>query len=354
MSELINTHDNRATIRWKLLTGASALALAAYVSAGSVAKAEDTDHPLIWIELSGQAAWNESGQEAFLPPFLLSTPRPPFETESPQKVERAARVSWDESAQISFEPAGSKWVLSAGIRYGRSGRHQYLDQLTQQFDTAQYGVLAAYQNITSRNSESHAVLDFRAGRDVGLGQFGSNGTSVINAGVRFVQFNAKSNIAIQSQPTNAGFFYHYHKFNAHFLAARKFSGVGPSLSWDASAAIAGNSGDGKIGIDWGINAALLFGRQTVRGHHQTTDVGYLPYPTSINHYSAPLSRSKRVTVPNLGGYAALSWRYEDAKVSFGYRADMFFNAVDGGIDTAKKENRAFYGPYASISIGLGD
>ncbi len=35
MSELINTHDNRATIRWKLLTGASALALTAYVSSTS-------------------------------------------------------------------------------------------------------------------------------------------------------------------------------------------------------------------------------------------------------------------------------------------------------------------------------
>ena len=32
MSELIQKNDNRATIRWKLLTGASALALTAYVS----------------------------------------------------------------------------------------------------------------------------------------------------------------------------------------------------------------------------------------------------------------------------------------------------------------------------------
>ena len=54
MSELINARDNRATIRWKLLTSASALALTAYVSCGSVARAEDTDRPTIWIELGGQ------------------------------------------------------------------------------------------------------------------------------------------------------------------------------------------------------------------------------------------------------------------------------------------------------------
>ncbi len=54
MSELIQTHDNRATIRWKLLTGASALALTAYVSSASMAKAEDTDRPLIWIETGRQ------------------------------------------------------------------------------------------------------------------------------------------------------------------------------------------------------------------------------------------------------------------------------------------------------------
>ena len=54
MSELIQKNDNRATIRWKLLTGASALALTAYVSSAGMAKAEDTDRPPIWIELGGR------------------------------------------------------------------------------------------------------------------------------------------------------------------------------------------------------------------------------------------------------------------------------------------------------------
>ncbi|HUJ04303.1 MAG TPA: hypothetical protein VLW75_11735, partial [Rhizomicrobium sp.] len=70
--------------------------------------------------------------------------------------------------------------------------------------------------------------------------------------------------------------------------------------------------------------------------------------------SGGTSRSKDVTVPNLGGFAAVSWRYADAKISVGYKADFFFNAIDGGIDTRKEENRAFYGPFASISVGIGD
>ena len=30
------------------------------------------------------------------------------------------------------------------------------------------------------------------------------------------------------------------------------------------------------------------------------------------------------------------------------------SAIEGGIDTRKSENRAFFGPYASVSVGLGD
>jgi hypothetical protein len=46
-------------------------------------------------------------------------------------------------------------------------------------------------------------------------------------------------------------------------------------------------------------------------------------------------------------------RYPNAKVSFGYRADVFFGAVDGGGDMRKTFDRSFHGPFATISIGLG-
>ena len=64
-------------------------------------------------------------------------------------------------------------------------------------------------------------------------------------------------------------------------------------------------------------------------------------------------RLRSVIVPNVGGFAGLSFHYANAKVSFGYRADIFLGAMDGGIDAVKKENVGFYGPFASVSIGLG-
>jgi iron complex outermembrane recepter protein len=45
-----------------------------------------------------------------------------------------------------------------------------------------------------------------------------------------------------------------------------------------------------------------------------------------------------VTVPNLGASAGLSFRYQNAKLSFGYRIDEFFGAMDGGIDQHKSYN----------------
>ena len=57
---------------------------------------------------------------------------------------------------------------------------------------------------------------------------------------------------------------------------------------------------------------------------------------------------------NFGGFAGLSWKSDHAKVSIGYRYDTFLNAMDTGIDAAKKSNLTFNGPYASISVGLGD
>jgi hypothetical protein len=66
-----------------------------------------------------------------------------------------------------------------------------------------------------------------------------------------------------------------------------------------------------------------------------------------------MERSRSVVVPNVGGFVGMSLRFPNAKVSLGYRIDAFFGAMDGGIDTRKTYDRDFYGPFATISIGLG-
>jgi hypothetical protein len=57
-------------------------------------------------------------------------------------------------------------------------------------------------------------------------------------------------------------------------------------------------------------------------------------------------------VPNIGGFAGVSLKFPNAKISFGYRADLFLGAMDGGIDTRDSRDRMFYGPFASIAVGL--
>ncbi len=239
----------------------------------------------------------------------------------------------------------------------------------------------AYQHVfqfidAKKNSqESHTVLDFQAGKDVGLGMFGS---SVLNAGVRFAQFDARSSTSFGSDPdahiswrTFSFIAFHlyaitnavYHVNEASASASRSFHGVGPSLSWNASTPVLGNERDGQVALDWGVNAALLFGRQKAKTHHQSTARGhtgkYPGYGSGVFEgptYPDPghdLSRSKTVTVPNIGAFAGLTYQVHNFKLSAGYRADFFFGAMDGGIDTRKTEDEKFYGPFATISIGLG-
>jgi hypothetical protein len=358
MSELILKHDNRATIRWKLLTGTSALALAAYVSSAGMALAEDTGHPLIWLELDGQFAQQKNSEELFVPPFMLVSP---FDGAAHAGLEKAPSTIWDKGGKLTFQPDGSDWILSAAIHYGRISRKENHSQLVSHVPYKYF--YNAYQHPASYGAESHTIVDFQVGKDVGLGSFGRNGSSVFSAGVRFAQFNSRTEVEIASQPTNVQYPV-YNRFYATFAAKRHFSGIGPSLSWNASADIAGNPSSGSIAVDWGVNGSLLFGRQRSRTHGQTTEVQVQTlYNTTVGakgrvpvyqHPMPPLVRSKNVTVPNLGGFAGVSWRTANAKISLGYRADYFFNVLDGGIDAAQKENRAFYGPFASISVGIGD
>lgn len=403
MSELIQKNDSYATIRWKLLTGVSALALTAYVASADFAKADDSGRPQIWIELGGQLSSLGDGQETFAPDFPNSPARPSVFSSS-QKFEQPPHFSIDEEGKLSFQPEDSSWVLSASIRYGRSARNKQIHQQTvpapfvKYYYTSNYaayygGILqrhkvknvdtpqnAKFADTLAKNSERHLILDFQAGKDFGLGMFGKDGSSVVSLGVRFAQFSSKTNIALKSDP-DWKFNYKYlpsvvgtkflsskfaigsiyHSNAARLQATRNFRGVGPSLSWSASAPFAGNLQDGELDFDWGVNAALLFGRQRAHTHHQTTGRYNTKYSPSgrppITHQNPATpdhTRSRNVTVPNIGGSAGLSFRYTDAKISIGYRADFFLGAMDTGIDAAKKSNLSFNGPFASISFGIGD
>jgi iron complex outermembrane receptor protein len=351
MSELINNWDDRATVRWKLLVSVSALVLTAVISSPRAACAEDTDRPFVWIELGGQYSLLDDGQERYAPPFL---PLLPASLPSPLTAQKLPGGSLDWNGKISFEPDGSDWVFSAGITYGRSSSTGRVEKVLPptQVDTYLFANGADYVQSEAHEDETHAILDFRAGKDVGLGMAG--GTSLLSGGVRVAQFTSGLTANINAIPDYQ--VYHSHNlFKAAMQAKHNFHGIGPVISWDASTPLAGNAQDGELTLTWGVNAALLFGRTVANVHHQTSKTHFVLFGERLGGYttSTNIKRSHMATIPNLGGFAGLSMRYANAKIAFGYRADLFFDAMDGGIDVRQSQTLGFYGPFANLSIGIG-
>jgi iron complex outermembrane recepter protein len=383
MSELMSTSDRRKNFRRQLLATASALALLGSVYAAPEAKAADGDgdHPTVWIELGEQLESLDASEQQFAPSFLFDTPRPAPEPISPLSVGHQPRFSVGGEGKVTFAPDDTNWIFSAAIRYGRSNAAQHLRQqspyptkpLPLPSPSAEPYFRQALEFIDTKHSvtENHLIADFQAGKDVGLGMFGSGGSSVFSLGVRFAQFGSKANTTFASDPDAHPTFKYFsgvafpaggifHSRAAAEESVRSFRGIGPSISWNASAPVVGNPANGQATLDWGLNAAILFGRQKARVHYQTT-VHY--HAGKYNAYNPPTTptrntppdkiRARTVMVPNIGGFAGFTFRLQNFKVSAGYRADLFFGAMDGGIDTAKKENVGFYGPFATVSVGLG-
>lgn len=367
-------------IRWQLLATVSVVALL-----GSACAAEaDTDKPIVWIEGGGQLERLSGNAPPFAPAFFsLMTPAnlaPMVDSQRPSPY------AFGEEGKISFEPEGSDWIFSASIRYGRSHAARHLHHhtpaptnlgpvyifYTHVFITNFPQYKLSYGDGQTSLSENHLILDFQAGKDVGLGLFGGHGDSTVSAGVRIAHFTTASGVTLHGRnfvvnfaTATTGKYRIPLQFHSSYAAVlqgnRNTRAIGPTISWDASVPLVGNSADSTINFDWGVNAALLFGRQRARIHHQTTGSHYHKYKAfhsadTGQYTNAPpdQNRARSVAIPNIGGFAGLSFRYSDAKISLGYRGDFFFGAMDTGLDTHKSTTRGFYGPFASISVGLGN
>ncbi len=354
-------------------------------------------HPTAWITLGGNFAQLGADWETFDPAFASAMPAG---LPNPAITEKAPGAAFDWEGNISIQPEDSDWRLKAGIRYGRSSRKDNLhkslpvrtsDQIvlptfiTHYFDLPKTATCEDLQVFGSREcpfaaddpefvdsqakeSEQHMMLDFTLGKDVGIGLFGTDGKGILSAGVRMAQFTTSIRAELNADP-------HYNfpsplqfgqtalkygnVYDATTNEHRTFRGVGPEITWDASEPVWGNEDEGELSFDWGVNAAVLFGQQKVT-MHQTHMYKKCPgfngfagiTCTYIYNTPTDVSRSRNVVVPNLGGYLGASARYRNAKINFGYRADFFFNAMDGGQETARDYNRSFYGPYLNVSLGL--
>jgi len=378
MSELNTTKNPTADLRWHLLTTASALALLTSVIASGAASASETDRPTVWIELGGSLQRIGGGEDRFAPDFTINNAGLPLNKVSPLSLQRLPRYAVDGDASISFSPQGTDWSFVAAVRYGRSNGeknlHQqarYTKRLTNGRAPTDPKYLVGNFPYTNSNHtevnvrESHLILDFSAGKDIGLGLSGGQSGSKLSLGVRYAQFTTNMNTQFYSMPVQylAPNFYEFSKNWKHSYFAdshidRSFRGIGPSLSWEGKIKVAGNPEASEITADWGINAAVLFGRQKDDGYYQSVD-HYLKGALGsggtllITPNNRSLNRSNKRIVPNLGGFAGVTFKSDNAKVSFGYRADIFFGAMDGGLASRDNRDRAFHGPFAKASIGLG-
>lgn len=372
----------RQELRWRLLTTVSAVSLlvSVYGSDEAIGADQTSGRPTVWIEFGGQMERASGQGDVFVPAFLAANASSAvLQPTTPVQAQRPSKFSFGGEGKISIQPESSDWVFSAALRYGRSGNVKHVHHQTPRAFVSHYisssgapgtyiTTVANFADTLVKRSESHAVLDFSVGRDVGVGMFGKPGSSILSFGVRFAQFTSKESMDLRARPdlqikyfpsaqaTGRFPFPYFHTYHATGQASRSFHGMGPAVSWSGSLPVIGHSENSEITFDWGANAAILFGRQRTRtGHQETARYWHKGkyYSTVYQNPLANRSDNRFVTVPNIGGFAGASWHAGNFKASVGYRADFFFGAIDGGIDTRKSETLGFYGPFATISYGLG-
>jgi hypothetical protein len=397
--------DWRRGSRARLLTTVSAIALIVSVyGAEPVIAAEESGEPPLWIELGWHADHVYDSKDGFALP--LGNLIPQTGITGPLVGGLNLSHSYGDDGKITIRPDGTNWVFSASVTYGRSHGSATVSQ-TQGIPTTSFVTLhtslpakarhrTVYHTVaqhsrdvsaTTASAENHFVIDFEAGKDVGLGMFDRSGISTFGAGVRFAQLNSALNVEKFNADPDVHFeYYHatkvayayisgvfqavpryvygysqvWHSIAGNPHSSHDFNGLGPSVYWDASVPLLGNPKQvGEILIDWGVNAAILFGKQKNKVQHQTVGgefcVGrYCQGLRTEYRNTSQIETVKNVTVPNLGGFVGISYRRLDFKASVGYRGDFFFRAVDTGISGQSASTRGFQGPYASISIGIGD
>jgi len=374
MSELIqNAQGLQSGLRAYLLSSVAAVAVAALICTQGTAQADERENqPTVWIELGGHLQ-RMSGQDRFFSPQFLSdfADSPGLNPARPGTALSLPNYGKGFEGKIALAPSGSDWRLSGSIVYGRSNGATHLHQSAiKTIPTGYYYHgnplrdplnAKAFSDVETKSHSSYALIDFKVGKDVGLGAVGHDATSTVSFGLRAAVFTSTSEADLKARPEIHLHGFLPNKYWTNFYASaqneRSFRGIGPSLSWDGSAAVLGSAEDG-VSLDWGLSGAVLFGRQKAGTRHQTTaremySYFYFNYSEAYKHAPPRQARKRSVVVPNLGGFVGASVRRANAKVSFGYRGDFFFGAMDTGLDSRKQSSMSFHGPFAKVSIGLG-
>ena len=350
------------------------------------------------VEIGAGALRMEAENEVFLPDFVddfSDAIRPVF------AQGQDARLDWGDTrhVRVNYRPRGGPWVVSATARFGRTNgtdtaensedvpggcivppAYAALCDVPAYADTFLSDGAFNYGRGSSVSREDHAVVDFTVGKDVGLGALEGGLKSRLSAGLRFARFNSHTDVTLLGKPD-----YYVPPLGMLFCPSvpeycatvtevdgtlesrRSFEGVGPVVSWEASADLFGNQDAGVVALDWSLGGGVLFGKQqtSVEGEMSANYYRfYLPsYTVTLNKgdpitppsYVTPISRrgDEEVTVPTVGVSLGLSYRLDRLHVSTGYSWDRYFDVIDGGIDERKAFDRDIHGPYVRFRYSFG-
>jgi len=270
------------------------------------------------IEVGGQNQRRGASQEMALP-FVDA-----FPTADIRGLQDEEHLNWNDGRdlRLTFQPSGSPWKVTAGVRYGRadSGDHKLRQEdvagpevcrsprenkyndyvpgvdfsfigklqcdpeygpVTKTFDTKYGPYTRTFENkydpdnllipinrigASGRRHEEHMIVDFEVGKDVGVGVLGE-GKSSLGAGLRYAEFKSSASGDLRGVPdlyVPEGWSKYdstFHQYMASFETEREFKGTGPTLSWQASQSLWGDEQTGHLNLDWTITGGALFGKQ---------------------------------------------------------------------------------------------
>jgi len=335
------------------------------------------------LELGGGAARFDADNTRFTPAFVEASGSPILQSALDVQEED---LDWGDSREIklTYGRPGSHWRVSAGLRRdetngtasklatqknkgGRLFSPEVIAAYPQAAELDKYVQATNYVIGEARDREEAQLADFMVGRDVGLGLLDK---SSINVGLRYAELSSISlvkvagtadhedfpdlNVAFLSPATMI------HRYDISSLAEREFKGFGPAVSWDGSKVLFGGADAGYLTVDFGVGAAVLFGKQKTDVVVRSDDtpakynnvflqVDEEPVVTTMS----AVARSQSTTVYDLGANLGLSYEIGRMKVSGGYRIDRFYDVLDVGRGQHEDGDRTMDGPYFKIAVGFG-
>lgn len=324
---------------WKW--NASALALLAAAGGAENAMAAPASDGSGWT-LDLQGGYVFTGQDVVQ--FAQVGDTPPA-SDKPSTVLKGPFIGsangYDVAATLSYQPPGSSWVFILDGQYGRTNNH------SRTFASSYSGKYVRYDRTAHvTHSQEHYYIDFEVGRDFGVGLFG-RGDTVVGGGVRYAHFSALTRGTFS---TYSKYFFSTVSRSGSFTERRANNAVGPQIFIQQTSLLPGRMGDAGLSVGWGASGGVLFGRQTVDSSitQQVTSSG------DHNFYQAFSngSRAHNTITTDAALYLQLSWRPAHSPASFGvgYKAQVFFNALDGGYPSARNIDFFDHGPYADVQI----